>query len=323
MASKLVQANGEFKSAASSFRNFISAKPGAKFGPEVGRYHLYVSLACPWAHRTLAGRALKGLNQIIPISIVNWHLDQNGWRFINDEELAKTQEGSVEYGTVDHVNSFKRLKEVYLKADPQYNGRISVPVLWDKKLSTIVNNESSEILRMFNSEFNELLPKKYSEVDLYPSELRKEIDELNGWIYENINSGVYKTGFATKQEVYDKQVVNVFKHLDRVEDVLKKNAEKGEEYLVGNVLTEADVRLYTTIVRFDPVYHQHFKCNIRMIRHDYPHLHKWLRKLYWTVPEFQETTNFEHIKYHYTKSHAQVNPLGITPLGPLPNILPL
>ncbi|CAH2354637.1 glutathione S-transferase omega-like 2 [[Candida] railenensis] len=328
---KWAQPTGEFKRQVSSFRDFVSAKPGAKFAAEAGRYHLYVSLACPWAHRTLIARVLKGLTQIISVSVVHWHLDQNGWRFINDEELAEAKKGSTEYGTVDHVNSFKRLKEVYFKADPDYSGRFTVPVLWDKKLETIVSNESSEILRMLNSEFNELLPKQYSEIDLYPSKLQAEIDELNGWVYDNVNNGVYKTGFATKQEVYDKEVVNVFKHLDKLEDLLKKNytegsgkdSEKNYQFLLGNQLTEADVRLYTTIVRFDPVYHQHFKCNIRMIRHDYPHLDKWLRTLYWKISGFKETTDFEHIKYHYTKSHIQINPLSITPLGPLPNILPL
>ncbi|ODV82180.1 uncharacterized protein CANTADRAFT_19755 [Suhomyces tanzawaensis NRRL Y-17324] len=317
---------GKYNRQGSLYRDTISSAPNARFPPEANRYHLYVSLACPWAHRTLITRVLKGLTSIISVSIVHWHLDQDGWRFINADELAQAKGASDHAnGTVDHINNFSRLSEVYFKANPEHTGRYTVPVLWDKKLETIVNNESSEILRMLNTEFNSLVPENLAQIDVYPEALRSEIDELNSWVYDNINNGVYKAGFATKAETYEKEVRNVFVHLDKVEELLAKNHAEGKklEFLLGNQLTEADIRLFTTIVRFDPVYHQHFKCNIRMIRHDYPHLHNWLRLLYWKIPGFQETTDFDHIKYHYTRSHNEINYLGITPLGPLPHILPL
>ena len=313
---------GAFKKKASTFRNFISSAENARFRPELNRYHLYVSMACPWAHRTLATRVLKGLTQIISVSVVHWHMDNNGWRFMNKEEASKrSSKSDILNGTEDHLYGFDRFKQLYFKADPEYAGRFTVPVLWDKKLETIVNNESSEILRMFHSEFNSLLPSEYAELDLYPKEKRHEIDEINSWIHDNINSGVYKTGFSTKQEIYDKEVANVFNHLDMVEQILAKNKESFNSFLIGNKLTEADIRLFTTIVRFDAVYVQHFKCNLKMIRYDYPNIHKWLRFLYWKIPGFKETTDFDHIKYHYTKSHPGINPNGITPLGPVPNIL--
>lgn len=285
---------------------------------------MYVSLACPWAHRTLIGRVLKGLQLVISVSIVHWHMDKQGWRFINDEELKKrSSEDDVQYGTVDHINNASRIREIYFKANPDYAARFTVPVLWDTKEQTIVNNESAEILRIFNTGFNTILPKEYAEIDLYPEADQAKIDELNGWIYDNINNGVYKAGFATKEEPYVKEVTNVFNHLDKLETLLKENDASGKKFLLGNTLTEADIRLYTTIVRFDPVYHQHFKCNIGMIRHDFPYINNWVRLLYWKIPGFRETTDFDHIKYHYTKSHPQINPYGITPVGPIPNILPL
>lgn len=250
-------------------------------------------------------------------------MDDKGWRFPTKEELALLPDGDISLGTVDHLYDFERIRQIYFKANPDYVGRFTVPVLWDKKLQTIVNNESSEILRMFNTEFNHLVDPKYAEVDIYPQQLQPQIEELNGWVYDTINNGVYKAGFSTAQEVYDKEVATLFEHLDKVEAILKANSEKNEKFLLGNQLTEADVRLYTTIVRFDPVYHQHFKCNLGMIRHDYPYIHDWLRLLYWKVPGFQETTDFGHIKYHYTKSHIAINPYGITPAGPVPNIMPL
>ncbi|GMG20026.1 unnamed protein product [Ambrosiozyma monospora] len=314
--SNIANKDGEFKRKPSSFREFISAKPGAQFPPEANRYHLYVSYACPWAHRTLITRALKGLTSIISVSVVHWHLDNQGWRFSSKDDPC---EGATE----DEVNGVKRLSELYFKANENYEGRYTVPVLWDKKTKTIVNNESSEILRMFNTEFNGLIDEKYAKVNLYPSDLQKKIDELNDWIYPTINNGVYKSGFATKQEPYEKEVTSVFKSLDKVEEILKSRHAKGEHYLLGDKLTEADIRLYVTIVRFDPVYHQHFKCNLGSIRHDYPHIHQWLRELYWKNDEFKSTTHFDHIKFHYTKSHPNINPFGITPLGPVPNILPL
>lgn len=321
---KFADDSGAYKRQASKFRNFISSAENAQFKPEMNRYHLYVSLACPWAHRTLITRVLKGLTLIISVSIVHWHMDNNGWRFINKEEIDQRKSHSDTLnGTEDHLYGFERIKQLYFKADPNYAGRFTVPVLWDKKLETIVNNESSEILRIFNSEFNLLLSSEYAELDLYPEESRQEIDDINSWIYDNINNGVYKTGFSTKQEVYDKEVKNVFEHLDKVECILKKNHEGPEkkEFLLGNNITEADIRLFTTIIRFDPVYVQHFKCNLKMIRHDYPYLHNWLRLLYWKIPGFSETSDFHHIKYHYTKSHIAINPHGITPMGPVPDIM--
>lgn len=323
---KFAGEDGAYKRRPSSFREFISSKPGARFPPEAGRYHLYVSFACPWAHRTLITRRLKGLTSIIGLSVVHWHMDDKGWRFPTKEELKTLKtEDDISLGTPDHNYDFSRLRELYFKAEPDYEGRFTVPVLWDKKEGTIVNNESAEIIRMLNTEFNSILPSEYAEVDLVPKDLESQIDELNSWIYDNINNGVYKAGFASKQEVYAKECQNVFDHLDKVEAILEKNhnGSKKGEFLLGNQLIEADIRLYTTIIRFDPVYVQHFKCNIGTIRTHYPYIHNWLRLLYWKIPGFQETTNFEHIKYHYTKSHIKINPYGITPLGPVPNILPL
>lgn len=317
---KFAGKDGAYKRKDSVFRNFISKAPGARFPPEANRYHLYVSLACPWAHRTLIARLLKGLTLIISVSVVHWHMDSNGWRFITKEEL---QLGDKAPGTVDHLYGFDRIKQLYYKANPDYEGRFTVPVLWDKKLETIVNNESSEILRMLNTEFNDLAGSKYADIDFYPEQLQPQIDEINSWVYDNINNGVYKAGFSTAQEVYEKEVLSLFKHLDKVEAILKENAAKNNKFLIGNQLTEADIRLFTTIVRFDAIYHQHFKCNIGMIRHDYPYIHDWLRLLYWKIPGFQETTDFDHIKKHYTKSHPAINPHGITPVGPIPDICKL
>ena len=302
-----------------SFRDTI--EKGGRFTPEAGRYHLYVSYACPWAHRTLITRVLKGLTGIIGLSVVHWHMDGKGWRFATPEELSENK-GDF-FGTQDHLYNLDRIRELYFKADPNYGGRFTVPVLWDKKEETIVNNESLEIIRIFNTAFNDLIDDKYKKIDLYPTDLQKEIDELNGWIYDNINNGVYKAGFSTAQEVYDKECANVFKHLDRVEAIFNERHANGQKYLTGNTLTEADVRLFTTIIRFDPVYVQHFKCNIGMIRYQYPHIHQWVRELYWGNPAFNETTHFDHIKLHYTKLHPAINPHGITPLGPVPNILKL
>ena len=309
-------ADGEFKKKESSFRNFISKEKGAEFLAEPNRYHLYVSYACPWAHRTLVTRVLKGLTGIISVSVVHWLMDDKGWKFPTAEDPCKG-------ATPDHLYGLDRLQKIYTKADPDYTGRISVPVLWDKKLETIVSNESSEILRMLNSEFNDLIDPKYAKIDVYPEPLREEIEGLHSWILPTVNSGVYKAGFATKQEPYEKEVTQLFKSLDRLEKILADKHAKGEDFLVGNVLTEADIRLYTTIIRFDPIYVQHFKCNLGMIRFNYPHIHQWVRNLYWNHEAFKSTTHFDHIKFHYSKSHPGVNPFGITPLGPIPNILPL
>ncbi|CAH6719841.1 glutathione S-transferase omega-like 2 [[Candida] jaroonii] len=310
----LTDKDGEFRRKASQFRNWIT-KDG-EFQPEKGRYHLYVSYACPWAHRALITRNLQKLHDYIDVSVVHFHLDDNGWRFITE---AKDDDSE---GTIDHVYHLDRLSKLYSKANPDYEGRWTVPVLWDKKKETIVSNESAEIIRMLG-EFEVLTGHK---VDLYPEELKSEIDELNAWVYDNINNGVYKSGFATSQTAYESNVVNVFKYLDKAENILKDKYEGKDDkfyYLIGNHLTEADIRLFTTIIRFDPVYHQHFKCNIKMIRHDYPFINTWMKKLYWQNEAFKSTTDFDHIKKHYTTSHHSINPYGIVPLGPIPNILPL
>ncbi|KAH1572050.1 SPS-sensor component ptr3 [Aspergillus fumigatus] len=308
--------SGEFKRQQSVFRNFISREPGAQFPPEKDRYHLYVSYACPWAHRTLITRKLKGLEDIISFTSVHWHLGENGWRFATaDEEVAG------ENVTPDPLHpDFTHLRAIYFSNDPDYTGRFTVPVLFDKKTQRIVSNESSEIIRMFYYEFDDFLPEKYRNVDLYPPALRSEIDATNDWTYNDVNNGVYKSGFATTQEAYEKAVTTLFASLDRIEAHLSKDANS--PYFFGSSITEVDIRLFTTIIRFDPVYVQHFKCNIRDIRSGYPAIHRWVRRLYWDVPAFRETTNFEHIKKHYTKSHKQINQFAITPVGPVPDILP-
>jgi len=212
----------------------------------------------------------------------------------------------------------KYLQDLYFKVDPDYKGRFTVPLLWDKTTDTAVNNESSEIIRMMNTEFNSLLPEEYQKIDLYPEPQRMQIDDVNKWHYDNINNGVYKTGVAQVQDTYTKAVTAVFESLDLVERHL---ASSSTPYYFGNQITEVDVRLFVTIVRFDPVYVGHFKCNIRDIRSGYPAIHRWLRKLYWDVPAFQDTTQFEHIKRHYMESHEMINPFSVVSVGPLPNIL--
>ncbi|MCJ1265565.1 S-glutathionyl-(chloro)hydroquinone reductase [Lobaria immixta] len=303
--------SGEFKRGQSQFRDRISKQTGAEFPAERGRYHLYVSYACPWAHRTLIVRKLKGLEDIIPYTSVHWEMLDKGWRFAKPDE--KVVGDNV---TPDPVHEgFTHLRDIYFKVDPEYKGRFTVPTLYDVKQGKI----SSEIIRMFYTEFDDLLPDEFKKIDLFPEKLQKSIEETNEWTYNEINNGVYKSGFATTQEAYEKSVQPLFSSLDRAEAHLSKEASP---FYFGEHITEADIRLYTTIVRFDPVYVQHFKCNIRDIRSGYYKLHKWLRNLYWTVPAFRETTQFEHIKKHYTKSHRQINPYSITPVGPLPDILP-
>ena len=224
-----------------------------------------------------------------------------GWRFATADEKLPGENVSPDPNHKDVVY----LRDIYFKVDPEYKGRFTVPTLYDKKTGRIVSNESSEIIRMFYYEFDELIPERFKEVDLFPGALRKAIEETNAWTYDHINNGVYKAGFATNQQAYEKAVIPLFENLDRAESHLQSSPGP---YYYGKNITEADVRLYTTIVRFDPVYVQHFKCNIRDIRSGYPALHKWLRKLYWDVPAFGDTTQFEHIKNHYTKSHHQINP---------------
>jgi putative glutathione S-transferase len=285
---------GKFIRTESQFRNLINKE--SEFNPESNRYHLYVSLACPWAHRALIYRSLKNLEKHISISIVNPYMLEHGWTFDNYLEATK-----------DDLFDFQYLYLVYLKANPHYTGRVTVPVLWDKKKSTIVSNESSEIIRMFNTEFNELTGNMK---DFYPLEKRKEIDEINLFIYDNINNGVYKTGIATKQEIYEQEVKKLFESLDYVEKLLEKN-----EFLLGNEMLECDLRLVPTILRFDPVYVGHFKCNLKRI-FDYPKMFKYLEK-FQNMRFMQETTNMEHIKTHYYGSHSTINPNGIVALGPL------
>ncbi|OJJ51159.1 hypothetical protein ASPZODRAFT_12000 [Penicilliopsis zonata CBS 506.65] len=313
--------SGEFKRQQSVFRNWISRKPGAEFPPEKDRYHLYVSYACPWAHRTLIVRKLKGLEDIVSFTSVHWHMAEKGWRFATSDEKLP---GENVTGDPLHPG-FSHLRDVYFSVNPEYEGRFTVPTLYDKKTKQIVSNESSEIIRMFYTEFDDLLPDEYKKVDLFPTALRSEIEAANEWIYNDVNNGVYKSGFATTQEAYEKAVATLFSSLDRIEAHLasRQTSSEPSPFYFGSSVTEADVRLFTTIVRFDPVYVQHFKCNIRDIRSGYPAIHRWLRYLYWNVPAFRDTTNFEHIKYHYTKSHKQINQFAITPVGPVPDILPL
>jgi len=277
---------GELVRRASAFRNWITRDGSSGFPAESGRYHLYVSYACPWAHRTLITRRLKGLEDAISLDVVDYYMGENGWRFNPD----------VPGATADTVNGFSFLREVYFLADGNYQGRFTVPVLWDKEQKTIVNNESSEIIRMLNSEFNDFCktPEQRA-LDLYPVTLKAEIDSLNEWIYKDINNGVYRAGFAKKQEAYNVGVKDVFAGLDRVEEILSR-----QRYLIGSQITEADVRLYTTLVRFDCVYVGHFKCNKRRIV-DYPNLWGYLRDLYQT-PGFGDTTNRFHIEHHYQVS---------------------
>lgn len=279
---------GKFKRQESNFRNFIGS---SRFPAEKGRYHLYVSHACPWAHRTTIFRKLKGLEDFISLTVVDALMGESGW----------TMKDST-----DPVNGKKFLHEVYTLADPTYTGRVTVPVLWDSKERTIVSNESSEIIRMFNSEFNSLTGNS---ADYYPARLRIEIDEINDQVYSSINNGVYKAGFATDQNVYEEEVRALFASLD----VLEKRLD-GQRYLIGNVLTEADWRLFTTLVRFDPVYFGHFKCNIRRIA-DYPNLSNYILDLY-QMDGVGETINMAHIKKHYYASHTMINPTGIIPAGP-------
>jgi len=286
---------GEFVRKDSAFRQWIRTDGSTPFKPQKDRYYLYVSLACPWAHRTLIFRTLKKLEDVINISIVDPIMLENGWEFHDSP-------GSIR----DSINEKTYLYEIYLLADPNYTGRVTVPILWDKKEKTIVSNESSEIIRMFNSEFNEYADNS---VDYYPEDLRSEIDEVNSFVYDNINNGVYRCGFATTQEAYEGAFNNLFNALDKIEDMLK-----GKDYLVGNKLTEADWRLFTTLIRFDPVYVGHFKCNLKRIA-DYKNISKYLKSLY-NVPGVKETVNFDHIKRHYYISHKTINPTGIVPSGP-------
>ena len=297
---------GAFVRKAPSFRNWITADGSAGptgvggFKAEAGRYHLYVSHACPWAHRTLIFRKLKGLDSMITVSVVNAFMGEQGWSFAPGDDVV-----------ADTVNHARYLHEVYTKADPAYTGRVTVPVLWDKHTGTIVSNESPEIIRMFNSAFDGVgaLPGDY-----YPPELRTEIDALNDTIYPNVNNGVYRAGFATTQAVYEAAVADVFTELDALDARLADR-----RYLTGATITEADWRLFTTLVRFDAVYVGHFKCNLRRIA-DYPHLSGYLRDLYQHAG-IADTVYIDNIKRHYYASHGTINPTGIIPAGPVLDFL--
>lgn len=286
---------GRFIRKESAFRNWVKADGSTDFKAEPERYHLYVSLACPWAHRTLIFRKLKKLEKIISISIVDHFMGAQGWTFSDNPGCIP-----------DSVNGATYMHQIYTTARADYTGRVTVPVLWDKKSKTIVNNESSEIIRMFNSEFNDFGD---ASIDFYPEAFQKDIDGINSIVYDKINNGVYKCGFATTQEAYEKAFVGLFKTLDMIEERLGR-----QRYLVNGKMTEADWRLFTTLVRFDAVYVGHFKCNLRRIN-DYPNLSNYLRELY-QVPGVSETVNFTHIKRHYYESHETINPTGVVPLGP-------
>jgi len=299
---------GEYIRKPSAFRHQIvsssntSNTSSTEFIAENNRYHLYVSYACPWAHRTLIMRALKGLEDVITVNVVDPLLETGGWKF-NDKPLF---EGS----TLDEVNGKQYLREIYVMSEPDYVGNITVPVLFDKKTKKIVNNESSEIIRILNSQFNDFCKTdEERKLDFYPESLRTKIDELNDWIYPFINNGVYRCGFAKSQEAYDDAFDKLFEHLDKVEDILSKN-----RYLVGDQFTEADIRLFTTLIRFDPVYVLHFKTNLRRII-DYPNIYEYMKEIY-QMERIKETTNMKQIKYHYMASHKTINPLGIIAKGP-------
>ncbi|MCW9034987.1 MAG: glutathione S-transferase family protein [Alphaproteobacteria bacterium] len=278
------QSEGRFERKESSFRNWVTADGSSGFKAEAGRYHLYVSYACPWAHRTLIFRALKGLENMIDVTVVNALMKDKGWIL---------PDGTPFYS-------------IYLKADTNFTGRVTVPVLWDKQTNSIVNNESSEIIRMFNTEFDGIGAK---EGNYYPDSLKTEIDEVNDYVYPRVNNGVYRCGFATTQEAYEEAFGELFDGLDTLENKLAN-----QRYLTGDQITEADWRLFTTLLRFDPVYVGHFKCNKQRLA-DYPNLWAYTRELY-QYPGVAETVHMDHIKDHYYRSHDTINPSGVVPLGP-------
>jgi putative glutathione S-transferase len=296
-----VTKDGHFERRETAFRNWVTpdARPGPTgqdgFRASAGRYHLYVSLACPWAHRTLIMRALKGLDDIIPISVTHWLMADHGWTFAAGEGVI-----------ADPLYNSRYLSELYTQADDEYTGRVTVPILWDRHTQTVVNNESADIIRMLGSAFDQVGAKPG---DYYPQPLRAEIDAINQRVYDTLNNGVYKAGFATTQAAYEAAVGPLFDTLDWLEQRLS-----GARYLCGDALTEADIRLFTTLVRFDAVYYSHFKCNIRRIV-DYQHLWAYTRDIY-QLPGIAATVDFTHIKRHYYMSHRRINPTGIVPVGP-------
>ncbi len=300
------RSGGRFQRSEAIFRNWVTADgaPGPSgrggFKAEPGRYHLYVSLACPWAHRTLIFRALKKLEDAISVSVVHWHMAEQGWVFGEGQGCSSDPIGGADY-----------MHQVYTRAASDYSGRVTVPVLWDREKGTIVSNESSEIIRMLNTAFDAWGDDR---IDFYPAGLRDEIDAINERVYHTVNNGVYKCGFATSQEAYEEAYAALFESLDWLEELLSKR-----RYLAGEQLTEADWRLFTTLIRFDPVYVGHFKCNrSRLV--DLPNLWGHTRELY-QLPGIAETVNFHHIKHHYYGSHATINPTGVVPLGPDLNLM--
>ena len=283
---------GKFVRPDSQFRNSVSDETGHPYPVEANRYHLYISHACPWAHRTMIVRELTGLKDAISVSCVEPVMLKNGWTFSD--------------ALPDHVAGHTYLHQVYTAANPKYTGRVTVPILWDLKAQTIVNNESSEIIRLMNGPLAQL---GHNDVELYPEAHRDEIDSLNALIYPNINNGVYRSGFATSQEAYEEAVRALFDTLDLLETRLCQR-----KYLVGETLTEADVRLFTTLIRFDVVYHTHFKCNLKHLL-DYPNLSRYVKRIY-DIPGVSSTCHIDHVKTHYFASHPTINPSGIIPVGP-------
>ena len=301
-AGRWADSRGRLQRPDSTLRNWITpdGSPGPTgrggFKAEAGRYHLYIARACPWAHRTAIFRELKGLQEMIGLSVTHWLMAENGWTF-------EPAPGVIP----DSVNNARYLHQIYVKSEPGYSGRVSVPVLWDTNTQRIVNNESADIIRMLNSAFDGV---GAAPGDYYPAELREEIDAVNKRVYDTLNNGVYKAGFAGTQEAYDEAVVPLFETLGWLEGKLTHSP-----YLCGNRLTEADWRLFTTLLRFDPVYHTHFKCNLKRLT-DYPALWAYARRLY-QHPAVRPTVNFDHIKAHYFQSHRWINPTGIVPKGPI------
>jgi putative glutathione S-transferase len=288
-------ADGAFVRQQDAFRQWV--RPGGEFPPEAGRYHLYVSYACPWAHRTIIVRALRGLKAAIGITAVDPIRDERGWAFRDGPGYSR-----------DFVNGFTFLSEAYVATDPNYRGRVTVPVLWDMRTKRIVSNSDDDILRMFETEFESVATKR---LDLYPAELRAEIDDWNERIYETVNDGVYRAGFATNQPAYERAAYRLFEMLDLLEERLETR-----RYLFGARPVETDWRLFVTLVRFDPVYYGHFKCNLRRIV-DYTNLYGYLRDLYQYGGVVGGTVNFDHIKRHYYATHDEINPTRIVPIGPL------
>lgn len=292
--------DGEFVRQEDAFRNWVSDSPGAEFAAQAGRYHLYVSYACPWAHRTIIVRALRGLEEAIGMTVLDPIRDDRGWAFRDGPDYS-----------TDPVNGFAFLREAYLATDPGYSARVTVPVLWDTKTKRILSNSDDDIMRMFETRFEAFARKR---LDLYPEALRQDIDELNVSIYETVNNGVYRAGFAGTQAAYERAAYRLFEALDQLDARLC-----ARRYLFGSQPVETDWRLFVTLVRFDPVYVGHFKCNLRRIA-DYPNLSGYVRDLY-QIPGIAGTVKFDHIKRHYYMTHSDINPSGIVPIGPLQDLM--